>query len=193
VIQGPLEINSRLLRKELYLMKRHLTASAVSLGRQHDDSVIARAAVAKSAALDTTALDKSTNTLPAAVERPFALTSVSAWTHTLVLTGELNQRSAAALEAEMDRLCEEGVTGITLDLRELTYIDSAAVAAITFRCGLSQRRGYDFVLIPGPQPIHAVFERAGVADVLPFRENELDAPSSEAVASGHRSRERCEQ
>ena len=93
----------------------------------------------------------------------------------------------------MDRLCEEGVTGITLDLRELTYIDSAAVAAIAFRCGLSQRRGYDFALIPGPQLIHDAFERAGVADVLPFQASEPDASSSSAVTSDQRPRERCEQ
>ena len=152
-------------------MKRHLTASAVSLGRQSEDSVIASAA-----SRTPTALDKSALTQPASAGKPrFALTSVSAWTHTLVLTGELNQRSAAALEAEMDRLCEEGVTGITLDLRELTYIDSAAVAAIAFRCGLSQRRGYDFALVPGPRPIHDVFVQAGVADVLPFQAREADA------------------
>jgi anti-anti-sigma factor len=169
-------------------MKRHLTASAVSLGIRNDDSAIASAGRHRPATLNNSA-----HTQAAPGERPFALTSVSAWTHTLVLTGELNQRSAATLEAEMDRLCEQGVTGITLDLRELRYIDSAAVAAISFRCGLSQRRGYDFALIPGPATIHGAFERAGVADVLPFQESELDVPRSSAVAHGHRSREVCEQ
>jgi len=31
---------------------------------------------------------------------------------------------------ELERLCEEGLTGITLDLRELTYIVSTGVAVI---------------------------------------------------------------
>ncbi len=145
-------------------MKRQLTASAVSLGTRSEGDASAGVTVHP-----PTALNKSAHTQAAPDERRFALTSVSAWTHTLVLTGELNQRSAATLEAEMDRLCEEGVTGITLDLRELTQIDSAAVAAISFRCGLSQRRGYDFALIAGTAPIQDAFERAGVADVLPFQ------------------------
>jgi anti-anti-sigma factor len=169
-------------------MKRHLTASAVSLGRRNGDSAIASTAMHTS-----TAPDKSTNTQPASGEQRFALTSVSAWTHTLVLTGELNQRSAARLEAEMDRLCEEGVTGITLDLRELVSIDSAAIAAIAFRCGLSQRRGYEFTLIPGPQSIHDAFERAGVADALPFQAQEISLSRASASAHDHRSRERVEQ
>jgi anti-anti-sigma factor len=168
-------------------MKRHLTASAVSLDRQNNDSAIEGAAVRT-----PTVVDASVQTQATRGERRFALTSVSAWTHTLVLTGELNRRSAATLEAEMDRLCEEGVTGITLDLRQLTRIDPAAVAVIAFRCGLSQRRGYDFALVPGPQAIQDVFEQAGVADVLPFQHDELTIPSSSAVAHDRR-RERCEQ
>ncbi len=144
-------------------MKRQLTASAVSLGTRSEGDASAGVAVHP-----PTALNNSADTQAAPDERRIALTSVSAWTHTLVLTGKLDQRSAATLEAEMDRLCEEGVTGITLDLRGLTYIDSAAVAAISFRCGLSQRRGYDFALIPGAAPIQDAFERAGIADVLPF-------------------------
>src|SRR5437016_1022591 len=82
-------------------------------------------------------------------ERGLALATPSVWTHTLVLTGELNQRSAQTLEVEIERLCDEGVSGITLDLRKLTYIDSVGVAVIAFLCGLCRRRGYGFAVIPG--------------------------------------------
>jgi anti-anti-sigma factor len=108
--------------------------------------------------------------------RGLALASVNVRTHTLVLTGELDHRSAHALEAEIERLCEEGVTGITLDLRDLTYIDPIGVAVIAFRCGLCKRRGYDFALIPGSPYIHRAFEQAGVAELLPFHEEEEEAP-----------------
>ena len=99
----------------------------------------------------------------------------SAGPHTLILTGELDHGSARTLEAEIERLCEEGVTGITLDLRELTYIDSIGVAVIVFRCGLCQRRGYEFALIPGSRFIHRAFEQAGVTELLPFRAKEVAA------------------
>ena len=96
-----------------------------------------------------------------------SLATPSVWTHTLVLTGELDQGSAKTLEAEVERLCDEGVTGITLDLRKLTYIDSVGVAVIAFLCGLCRRRGYGFAVIPGSRLMYRTFEHAGVADLVP--------------------------
>jgi anti-anti-sigma factor len=95
--------------------------------------------------------------------------------HTLILTGELTRGSARALEAEIERLCEQGVSGITLDLRELASIDPIGVAVIAFRSGLCQRRGYDFAVIPGSRFVHRVFEQAGATDVLSFREEHVAA------------------
>ena len=108
-------------------------------------------------------------------EPHLALAPVSPWTHTLVLSGELNHRSAHVLEAEIDRVCEEGVTGIIVDLRGLTEIDSTGVAVIAFRSGLCRRRGYDFTLIPGSAAIHSAFEQAGMLDLLPFAADEVAA------------------
>jgi anti-anti-sigma factor len=108
-------------------------------------------------------------------EARLALAPVSPWTHTLVLSGELNHRSAHVLEAEIDRVCEEGVTAIIVDLRGLTDIDSTGVAVIAFRSGLCRRRGYDFTLIPGSPAIHSAFEQAGMVDLLPFEADELTA------------------
>jgi stage II sporulation protein AA (anti-sigma F factor antagonist) len=167
-------------------MKQHLTASAVSLGARNEER--ARESVANRA---PTAFNKNTRTEAAASRANLVL--VSSRTHTLLLSGELDYRSAHALEAEIERLCEEGVTGITLDLRELTYIDSIGVAVILFRCGLCKRRGYDFALVPGPQFVHRAFEAAGVAQLLPFREDEVTAPRLPALVLGRRSREGCEQ
>jgi anti-anti-sigma factor len=121
------------------------------------------------------------------------LASVSARTHTLILTGELDGRSALVLEAEIERLCEEGVTGITLDLRELTCIDAIGLAVIAFRCGLCQRRGYDFALIPGSPRVQRAFERAGVAELLPFQREDVAAPRQPTLVLGNRSRDACEQ
>jgi anti-anti-sigma factor len=168
-------------------MKRHQTASAVSLGRR-DESGAVRSAASRSPA----AFNKNTRTPGSSGDASLVLRSVSARTHTLVLTGELDYRSAHALESEIERLCEEGVTGITLDLRELTSIDSIGVAVIAFRCGLCKRRGYDFAVIPGGPLIRRAFEQAGVTRLLPQKEDA--APSRLPVlAVGHRSRDGCEQ
>jgi len=98
--------------------------------------------------------------------------------HTLVLTGSLDRGSVGQLEAELEQLCEEGVTGITLDLRQLTYIEEIGVSVVGFRCGLYQRRGYDFALIRGPREVQRAFEAAGLSELLPF----VDVPAPAAAS-----------
>lgn len=134
--------------------------------------------------------DTNTSVEAAPVERNLELASVSAWTHTLILTGELTHRSAHALEGEIERLCEQGVTGITLDLRDLAQIDSTGVVVIAFRRELCERRGYEFTLIPGSQPIRRAFEQAGVPD-SPSEQDEAAAPRARVLALAHRSRDEC--
>jgi anti-anti-sigma factor len=116
-------------------------------------------------------------------ERSLVLASANAWVHTVILTGELDRGSAHLLEAEMERLCKEGVTGITLDLRGLTHIDSIGVAVVAFQCGLCRRRGYDVDLIPGPASVQHAFKDARVLDTLPFREEEIAGSVASPAAS----------
>jgi anti-anti-sigma factor len=119
------------------------------------------------------------------------LTSVNTWNHTLILTGELNHRSAHALEVEIERLCEEGVTDITLDLRDLVAIDSVGVAVIAFRCGLCEKRGYGFRLIRGSRGVQRAFEQAGVIEILPFQDDDGIA-AARLGAIAQRSLDACE-
>jgi anti-anti-sigma factor len=170
-------------------MKRHLTtASALRVGTRKESGTAGRPASRTHAALNEKA-----RTQPAASEPRLALASVRVRTHRLILTGELDRRSAHALEAEIEALCEEGVTGITLDLRGLTYIDSIGMAVVAFRCGLCERRGYDFSVIPGSRLVHRAFEQAGLTDLLPFQEDDVAAPRLPGLVLGHRSRDDCEQ
>ena len=117
----------------------------------------------------------STSTVSIETRRKGASGAASVRKHTLILTGELTHRSAHTLEMEIERLCGEGVTGITLDLRQLAYIDAIGAAVIAFRCGLCQRQGHGFSLIPGSPVIQRAFEQAGLTDVLPFQMDEVTA------------------
>jgi anti-anti-sigma factor len=150
-------------------MGLHLTTSPASIGRRNKSETVSNVVEGSS-----TASDGNTGR-PARNTPGLTLRSVSSRTHTLILTGELTHRSASVLEVEIERLCEEGVAGITLDLRQLTHIDSTGVAVISFRCGLCERQGCGFALIPGTQFIQHAFEQAGVADSLPFREDHVAA------------------
>jgi anti-anti-sigma factor len=184
-----LEINSRLLWKELYVMERHLTTSTISIRTRNENGMASPLAANRSRAV----FGGGVRAQPAGNEPGSALTSVSHRVHTLILTGELTHRSAHALEVEIERLCEEEVTSITLDLRQLTAIDSIGAAVIAFRCGLCQRQGYGFTLIPGSRSIQRAFEQAGMISLLPFQDDEVMARRLRVVAPVQRSRDGCEQ
>lgn len=164
-------------------MKRHLTTSAVETGSSNSGAAgTLDAPESVPVQPDPPQLEPS--------DRGLVLTSVNTWNHTLILTGELTHRSAHALEVEIERLCEEGVTDITLDLRDLTGIDPVGVAVIAFRCGLCEKRGYGFRLIRGPKPVQRAFEQAGVLGMLPFQDE--DEAAARLGALGHRSLDACE-
>jgi anti-anti-sigma factor len=135
-------------------------------------------------------LEPAPEPVPEKAERELVLTSVNTWNHTLILTGELTHRSAHALEVEIERLCEEGVTDITLDLRDLVRIDPVGVAVIAFRCGLCEKRGYGFRLIRGSHSVQRAFDHAGVSSLLPFEDH--DATAAQLGAIAHRSLDACE-
>jgi anti-anti-sigma factor len=170
-------------------MKRQLTASTIGIKTRTE-----RGGAGNITSRTRAAFDRSARQAPPPAETSVGLASVGVWKHTLALTGALDHHSAHELEAELERLCEQGVTGITLDLRELSYIDSIGVAVIAFRCGLCKRRGYDFAVIPGSRLIHRAFEQAGVTNLLPFEEDShLPATRLPAMAMRERPRDECEQ
>jgi anti-anti-sigma factor len=150
-------------------MEGQLTTSALSIGRRDGGDAT------PSLASRTTAFNAHTRTRAGAVKPHSAGKGVGVWAHTLVLTGELTRRSAHALEVSIEDLCGKGVTAIKLDLRQLTYIDSVGVAVISFRCGLCQRQGYGFSLVPGPRFVQRAFEQAGIVDLLPFDDDAIGA------------------
>jgi len=131
-----------------------------------------------------TAFDKRRDPPAPLREVEFNPASVARRMHTLILTGSLDRGTVCQLETEIERLCEEGVTGITLDLRELTQIDAIGVAVVAFRCGLCLRRGYDFALIRGPRGVQRAFEHAGLSELLPFADER--APLEQAQLAKER-------
>jgi anti-anti-sigma factor len=148
-------------------MERHPTTSVVSIGKRDKGAITGAGAERLSPAFA-----EGSRRQPGRDDEPAVSPSVSARTHTLVLVGELTHRSAHTLELELERLYEEGVTAIILDLRQLEHVDPIGVAVIAFRCGLYQRRGIGFMLIPGSRRVQGAFERAGVGD-LPFHVDEV--------------------
>src|SRR5438105_8357584 len=94
----------------------------------------------------------------------------SAAEHTLVLVGQLDRVSTHTLEAEIERLCEAGITSITLDLNELTGIDTTGVAVVVFRAKWCKKRGCELALVGGSSAVQHAFERAGLLGEVPFKD-----------------------
>jgi anti-anti-sigma factor len=148
-------------------MKRHLTLSTTSQYARSQDDTAETVADRARAGDGEISLSEAAHVHP----RPTPA-SVPVWRHKLILTGKLDYRSAPELEEEIECLCQEGVTTLTLDLRQLDEIDSTGVTAIAFRGTACKRQGHDFAVIPGSRVIRSALAEAGAANLLAPDPNE---------------------
>lgn len=142
-------------------MKRNLTSFAASHSASNHGATA-------DALVDPTHTGAGTNSLSEALHIRPRLTVARApvWKHRLIVTGNLDHRSAAELDDEIECLCQEGVTVLTLDLRQLDAIDSAGARVIAIRGALCTGRGNDFVVIAESPVVRRALTEAGAADLL---------------------------
>jgi anti-anti-sigma factor len=141
-------------------MKRHLRPSTTS-PHALDQGDSAEAVTGTPAGDGQTSLSETAHARP-----QLTLASATVWRHKLILTGKLDHRSASEFEEEIECLCEEGVTTLMLDLRQLDAIDSTGVTAIARRGAVCRMRGRDFAVIPGSRVICRALAEAGATDLL---------------------------
>ena len=147
-------------------MTHHLTLSTAS------QSVPSQSDEVEAASGRTRVSDGEANLSVAAYSRPnLTLASTPVWRHRLILTGKLDCRSASELEEEIDCLCQEGVTILTLDLRQLDAIDPTGAMVVAFCGAACRKRGHDFAVIPGSRLIHGALTEAGATDLLTLDRN----------------------
>jgi anti-sigma B factor antagonist len=91
---------------------------------------------------------------------------VSGDDHTLVLSGELDM--AAEDELETAIVSCANAARLTLDLSQLTFMDSTGLTLVLLADDLCKAHGIAFALAPGPRQVQRVFEIAGVLERLPF-------------------------
>jgi anti-anti-sigma factor len=146
-------------------MNPHLRLSTMSQPAPHGDAAVAERSGAAGVLGDGVEVGE-TGLAQVVHTRPhLTLASPPVWRHKLILMGRLDHRSAPDLEEEIECLCQEGVTTLTLDLRQLSAIDSAGINAISFRGAAYRRHGRDFAVISGSRFSHALSE-AGATDLL---------------------------
>lgn len=148
-------------------MKRNLTSSSASHPARIQRVAVQALAGSTRIGGDVTSLSEGPCARP-----QLTLASAPIWRHQLILTGKLDHSSAPELDEEIECLCQEGVTTLTLDLRRLDAIDSSGVTAIAFRGAVCKGRGNDFAVIPGSHAIRRAFVEAGATDLLTHDANE---------------------
>ena len=94
----------------------------------------------------------------------------------LRVSGELDMGSAPELEAIVVRLCELGSNHLTLDLSNVTFIDSTGLQAVIDARNRCAQHKQEFRIIPGPPSVQRIFEITGLLESLPFESDA--APSS---------------
>ncbi len=84
----------------------------------------------------------------------------------LELAGELDVVSAPALEQRLNEVLAESHARITLDLNELTFVDSAGVSVLIKAKQDAESGGRTLVLRRPTEQLHRVFALVGLADWL---------------------------
>ena len=112
--------------------------------------------------------------------------AICATEHKLVLTGELDMGSARELGAAVARIRMSRRTALVLDLRSLTFIDSAGMHMIVMSRELCAQQRCGFMLIPGQRQVQRAFESCGLLDHLPFQTDEGRVESEMSGATRRR-------
>ncbi|MGH2867803.1 MAG: STAS domain-containing protein [Solirubrobacteraceae bacterium] len=88
---------------------------------------------------------------------------------TLSIAGELDMSTVDTLAQHVDRHIQATTTSLTLDLRELTFMDSSGVRLLVALSHRSEQARWQLRLIPSRHETATVVLRATGADVaLPF-------------------------
>jgi anti-anti-sigma factor len=98
------------------------------------------------------------------------------------LEGELELGQALTFDEALRKLEERGSAAIVLDLRELSFIDSAGVSTLLAARRRAARSGRRIVIVQGPSAVRRLFAIAGLADAFEI----VDDVPSELTSSTSR-------
>jgi anti-anti-sigma factor len=91
--------------------------------------------------------------------------------HKLILRGELDLVTAPELEDTVAALCLEGVRELTLDMRQVVFMDSSGLRTVLASMDMCRLHGCELMLVPGAA-CRRLFEITGVIADLPLRESD---------------------
>jgi anti-anti-sigma factor len=84
------------------------------------------------------------------------------------LAGELDLEVADDVAAAIDGLIDAGIGHVALDLRELSFLDSAGVHMLLSVRESAERRKRSLSLVRGPRNVHRVLELTATEPLFTF-------------------------
>ena len=84
--------------------------------------------------------------------------------------GELDVATQGALREVLER--ETARRPVTLDLSALRFIDTSGMRLVLETAEAARRNGSGFTVLPGSPAVQRLFDVAGVAELVPFRNAE---------------------
>jgi anti-sigma B factor antagonist len=88
----------------------------------------------------------------------------------LALSGELDLAGAPELSTALTDAMDAGRV-LTVDLRELDFIDSSGLGVLVRFNNAAEAAGYEYSVVPGPPQVHRAFVLSGLDQALPFATN----------------------
>jgi anti-anti-sigma factor len=92
----------------------------------------------------------------------------------LALSGELDLAGAPELSAALNDAKDAGRV-LTVDLRELEFIDSSGLGVLVRFNNAALSAGYTYAVIAGPPQVHRAFVLSGLDQALPFASGSAQA------------------
>lgn len=89
--------------------------------------------------------------------------------------GELDVAAAPCVAAAVDELLEAGFARVVIDLRALSFLDSAGVHTLVAAHHAAARRTCELSLIRGPRHVHRVLELTAADSLLAFDDERVGA------------------
>ena len=93
--------------------------------------------------------------------------------------GDLDVDTVEELRTRLEELKSAGLTGLILDLRGTTFLDSTGLRLAMDTHTASTADGYEFAIFAGSPSVQRAFELTGLTDHLPF----VDPPSQNGSSS----------
>jgi anti-sigma B factor antagonist len=83
----------------------------------------------------------------------------------VVASGELDAATAGQLAESLDGL-PDGTTAVSLDLADVTFIDSSGLRVIAAEVRRADETGRPFTVTAASEPVRRIFEMTGLGDLL---------------------------